>query len=132
MFFLNMPAAAPMPQPGLNWPDGWSPQIQQNSATPNGDQSTNSHVVGSQGWRKILPNSPGRLAAPAAGSGQAKITQQDADEQFPCPDCTKIYQRKGNLKRHLWRRKPLPYLFLSLSGRCLTVFCRHRRTALHV
>ena len=107
-----MPAGGVMSQPGMNSPYGQSPLMPQNSMMPDSDQPT--HVVGSQGRRGILPSAPGRPAAPAAGSAQAKsqIPQKDADGKFPCPHCTKTYLHAKHLKRHLLRRKPFSFLLL--------------------
>ena len=95
-----MPPGGLMSQPGL--PYGTHPLMQ----PPNeGEQPT--HVVGSQGRRGILPSAPGRPAAPAPGSGNAKnsvIPVKDADGKFPCPHCTKTYLHAKHLKRHLLRR----------------------------
>jgi hypothetical protein len=98
-----MPAGGVMPQPGMNSPYGQSPLMAQTSMMPDNDPPT--HVVGSQGRRGILPSAPGRPAAPAAGSAQAKnqIPQKDADGKFPCPHCTKTYLHAKHLKRHLLR-----------------------------
>ncbi|KAK3292303.1 fungal-specific transcription factor domain-containing protein [Chaetomium fimeti] len=95
-----MPAGGVMSQPGMNPPYSQSPLMPQ---MPEGDTPT--HVVGSQGRRGILPSAPGRPAAPAAGSAQAKnqIPQKDADGKFPCPHCTKTYLHAKHLKRHLLR-----------------------------
>lgn len=101
-----MPASGVMSQTGMASPYGQSPLMPQNSMIPEGgDQPT--HVVGSQGRRGILPSAPGRPAAPAAGTSQAKnqIPQKDADGKFPCPHCTKTYLHAKHLKRHLLRRK---------------------------
>ncbi|KAK4458906.1 hypothetical protein QBC42DRAFT_15855 [Cladorrhinum samala] len=99
-----MPASGVMSQTGMASPYGQSPLMPQNSMIPEGgDQPT--HVVGSQGRRGILPSAPGRPAAPAAGTSQAKnqIPQKDADGKFPCPHCTKTYLHAKHLKRHLLR-----------------------------
>ncbi|KAK3987810.1 respiration factor 2 [Cladorrhinum sp. PSN332] len=99
-----MPASGVMSQGGMPSPYGQSPLMPQNSMIPEGgDQPT--HVVGSQGRRGILPSAPGRPAAPAAGTSQAKnqIPQKDADGKFPCPHCTKTYLHAKHLKRHLLR-----------------------------
>ncbi|KAK4145880.1 fungal-specific transcription factor domain-containing protein [Dichotomopilus funicola] len=98
-----MPAGGVMPQAGMNSPYGQSPLMPQTSMLPESDPPT--HVVGSQGRRGILPSAPGRPAAPAAGSAQAKnqIPQKDADGKFPCPHCTKTYLHAKHLKRHLLR-----------------------------
>lgn len=98
-----MPAGGVIAQPGMNSPYGQSPLMPQTSMMPEGEQPT--HVVGSQGRRGILPSAPGRPAAPAAGSAQAKnqIPQKDADGKFPCPHCTKTYLHAKHLKRHLLR-----------------------------
>ena len=106
-----MPAGGVMTQPGMNSPYGQSPLMPQTSMMPEGEQPT--HVVGSQGRRGILPSAPGRPAAPAAGSAQAKnqIPQKDADGKFPCPHCTKTYLHAKHLKRHLLRRKCSPLFF---------------------
>lgn len=102
-----MPAGGVISQPGMNSPYGQSPLMPQTSMIPEGEQPT--HVVGSQGRRGILPSAPGRPAAPAAGTAQAKnqIPQKDADGKFPCPHCTKTYLHAKHLKRHLLRRKLL-------------------------
>ncbi|KXX73097.1 Respiration factor 2 [Madurella mycetomatis] len=98
-----MPAGGVISQPGMNSPYGQSPLMPQTSMLPEGEQPT--HVVGSQGRRGILPSAPGRPAAPAAGTVQAKnqIPQKDADGKFPCPHCTKTYLHAKHLKRHLLR-----------------------------
>ncbi|KAK4096901.1 hypothetical protein N658DRAFT_406332, partial [Parathielavia hyrcaniae] len=48
---------------------------------------------------------PGKPAAPAAGSAEAKdqIHQKDADGKFPCVHCAKAYLHLKHLKRHLLR-----------------------------
>ena len=109
-----MPAGGVMTQPGMNSPYGQSPMMPQQQMMPEGDQPT--HVVGSQGRRGILPSAPGRPAAPAAGTTQAKnqIPQKDADGKFPCPHCTKTYLHAKHLKRHLLRRKS--FFSISLFG----------------
>ncbi|KAL2021951.1 hypothetical protein VTK56DRAFT_6370 [Thermocarpiscus australiensis] len=99
-----MPAGGVISQPGMNSPYGQGPLMPQTSMmTEGGEQPT--HVVGSQGRRGILPSAPGRPAAPAAGTAQAKsqIPQKDADGKFPCPHCTKTYLHAKHLKRHLLR-----------------------------
>ena len=115
-----MPAGGVMSQPGMNSPYGQSPLMPQTSMIAEGEQPT--HVVGSQGRRGILPSAPGRPAAPAAGSPQAKnqIPQKDADGKFPCPHCTKTYLHAKHLKRHLLRRKlhlPFPFSIWPLRAR---------------
>lgn len=83
------------------------------------------HVLGSQGPEGILPSSPDRTTAPAAGAIQTKdqISQEDTDGKLPCPRCTKTYSSKKGLDRHVLERKSLP---LPSTGRDLTISCRHR------
>jgi hypothetical protein len=119
-----MPAGGVMSQPGMNPPYSQSPLMPQMT---DGDPPT--HVVGSQGRRGILPSAPGRPAAPAAGSAQAKnqIPQKDADGKFPCPHCTKTYLHAKHLKRHLLRRKSCANLpFGSCVSWTLTARDRYR------
>lgn len=99
-----MPPGGIMSQPGVSSPYGHGSLMA--ALQDNNEQPT--HVVGSQGRRGILPSAPGRPAAPAAGSGNAKnqvIPVKDADGKFPCPHCTKTYLHAKHLKRHLLRRK---------------------------
>jgi hypothetical protein len=125
-----MPAGGVMPQPGMNSPYGQSPLMAQ--LPDAGDPPT--HVVGSQGRRGILPSAPGRPAAPAAGSAQAKnqIPQKDADGKFPCPHCTKTYLHAKHLKRHLLRRKSACVFLLGSYELDLTAPGRYRRPPVHV
>jgi hypothetical protein len=127
-----MPAGGVISQPGMNSPYGQSPLMPQTSMMTEGDQPT--HVVGSQGRRGILPSAPGRPAAPAAGTAQAKnqIPQKDADGKFPCPHCTKTYLHAKHLKRHLLRRKLCCAFVMLPGGGDLTSSCRHGRPAVHV
>jgi hypothetical protein len=63
------------------------------------------HVVGQQGRRGILPSAPGR----AAPNGKVPIPAKNEEGKFPCPHCTKTYLHAKHLKRHMLRRKLIPY-----------------------
>ncbi|KAH7034496.1 uncharacterized protein B0I36DRAFT_360014 [Microdochium trichocladiopsis] len=99
-----MPARGVMPTSGLSSPSGQSSLMphQQSILQPD-EQPT--HVVGSQGRRRILSSAPGRLTAPtgSGASDNAVIPQKDADGKFPCPHCNKTYLHAKHLKRHLLR-----------------------------
>jgi hypothetical protein len=99
-----MPVRGVMPQPAISSPYG------RGSLMP--DSGPPTRVVGSQSRTAILPSAPGRPAAPAAGSAEAKnqIFRRDTDGKFPCPYCDRIYLHQKHLKRHVMRRK---FTFLS-------------------
>jgi hypothetical protein len=97
-----MPVCGIMPPPAINSLYGQGLPMHWVS-----DSDLPTRVVGSQGRRAILPSAPGKPAAPATGSAEAKnqIYQKDADGKFPCPHCDKTYLHVKHLKRHVLRRK---------------------------
>lgn len=76
--------------------------------TKMGDVPQQTHVVGSQGRRGILPSAEGR---PKADPGSAIVSKgslalaRTADGKFSCQYCHKHYLHAKHLKRHMLRRK---------------------------
>lgn len=97
----------PRPPDGQPLPQ-YAPQqlASQPNALPKQVEPEPTHVVGQQGRRGILPSAPGR---PPPATGKPVIPIKNADGKFPCPNCTKTYLHAKHLKRHMLRRKLLPY-----------------------
>ncbi|OAA65099.1 C2H2 transcription factor RfeC [Akanthomyces lecanii RCEF 1005] len=93
----SMPAGGPAGQNGYSP----NPMMPQNGTM--GESEHPSDVVGFQGRRGVLTSTPGRLAAPVAGTSATEKTVEPVKKtkaKVACAKCSNDYLSNQSLKRH--------------------------------